>query len=271
MRLHPMTRATINQIVNKYKPRINEDLPIEDLRQSVVSAAGEVKAATPEEVAELEQLYYYGIMMMSHSVVTIFKNNEDIAVTPCDINAIHNWCHTNLGDRTKESKSDFWQEMCLPGMTEGHKLPVYFNYFNDPNQPSDLKIVYVCEEQSEATAAKLSEISRQIFYDLYAEKLVSFMEHSELIMFNDVELPDTKCVIIANHSIDQYTHYNIPNSFGAFNATQMKWLHIFEQLHHLYLGAKKKKEFCIKRMYGTDTYLLYSRGKTLIFCVIDHT
>ncbi len=33
------------------------------------------KAATPEEVAELEQLYYYGIMMMSHSVVTIFKNN----------------------------------------------------------------------------------------------------------------------------------------------------------------------------------------------------
>lgn len=79
MRLHPMTRATINQIVNKYKPRINEDLPIEDLRQSVVSEAGEVKAAastsTPEEVAELEQLYYYGIMMMSHSVVTIFKNN----------------------------------------------------------------------------------------------------------------------------------------------------------------------------------------------------
>ena len=201
-----MTRATINQIVNKYKPRINEDLPIEDLRQSVVSTAGEVKAATPEEVAELEQLYYYGIVMMSHSVVTIFKNNEDIAVTPCDINAIHNWCHTNLGGRTKESKSDFWQEMCLPGMTEGHKLPVYFNYFNDPNQPSDLKIVYVCEEQSEATASKLSEISRQIFYDLHAEQLVSFMEHSELIMFNDVDLPDTKCVIIANHSIDQYTH-----------------------------------------------------------------
>ena len=49
-----MTRATINQIVNKYKPRINEDLPIEDLRQSVVSDAGEIKAATPEEVAELE-------------------------------------------------------------------------------------------------------------------------------------------------------------------------------------------------------------------------
>lgn len=75
MRLHPMTRATINQIVNKYKPRINEDLPTEDLRQSAVSEAGEAKAATPEEVAELEQLYYYGIMMMSHSVVTIFKNN----------------------------------------------------------------------------------------------------------------------------------------------------------------------------------------------------
>ena len=103
---------------------------------------------------------------MSHSVVTIFKNNEDIAVTPCDINAIHNYCHTHHGDRTKDSKCGFWQDMCLPGMTEGHKLPVYFSYFNDPNQPSDLKIVYVCEEQSEGTASKLNEISRQIFFDL---------------------------------------------------------------------------------------------------------
>jgi hypothetical protein len=60
----------------------------------------------------------------------------------------------------------------------------------------------VCEEQSDNVACKLSEISRQIFYDLNAEKLVSFIEHSELIMFNDVDLPDTKCVIIANHTID---------------------------------------------------------------------
>ena len=35
--------------------------------------------------------------------------------------------------------------------------------------------------------------------------------------------------------------------------------------------SKKKKEFCVKRVYNEDTYLLYSKGKILIFCVIDHT
>lgn len=71
-------------------------------------------------------------------------------------------------------------------MTENCMLPVYFNYYPDPNQPSELKIIYVCEEKSDTISAKLSEISRQIFYDLNAEKLVSFIEHSEIIMFNDV-------------------------------------------------------------------------------------
>ena len=47
-------------------------------------------------------------MMMKHSVVTIFKNNQDIVVTPIDINVIQNWCRTNLKNRTKESENDFW-------------------------------------------------------------------------------------------------------------------------------------------------------------------
>jgi hypothetical protein len=114
---------------------------------------------------EFEELYYYGVIMMAHSIITIFKNNLDISVTSVDINVIHNWCSTNLANRTKDSPLNFWQEMCLPGMTEDFMLPVYFNYYPDENQASELKIIYVCEEQNSHISEKLSEISRQIFID----------------------------------------------------------------------------------------------------------
>jgi len=42
-----------------------------------------------------------------------------------------------------------------------------------------------------------------------------------------------------------------------------------EKLHHQYLNAKRKK-ICIKKVYCTETYLLYSRGDTFIYAVIDH-
>mgnify|MGYP000937342012 CR=1 FL=1 len=48
------------------------------------------------------------------------------------------------------------------------------------------------------------------------------------------------------------------------------WLRNFERLHHIYLNTKKKKEFCIKRVYSLETYLLYSKGKILIYAVINH-
>ena len=32
-------------------------------------------------------------------------------------------------------------------------------------------------------------------------------------LFVYIDLPNTKCVVIANHSLDQYTHYNLPRSF----------------------------------------------------------
>lgn len=104
---------------------------------------------------------------MAHSVVTIFKNNSDISVTSADINVINNWCHTNLIHRPKDADPNFWDELCLPGMTEDFMLPVFFNYYSTNDQLSDLKIIYVCEEQNENVTTKLSEISRQIFYDMH--------------------------------------------------------------------------------------------------------
>jgi hypothetical protein len=126
-------------------------------------------------------MYYYGLLMMNHTVITIFKNQRDIAVTPCDINIMINYTKTNLKDRETEDRS-FFREICLPGMTEDFRLPVLYNY----SSKSDLKIIYVCEEKSEKVQKKLTDLSNRIFSDLFHEKLISFLEHSEQLMFNQI-------------------------------------------------------------------------------------
>ena len=93
---------------------------------------------------------------------------------------------------------------------------------------------------------------------------------NHLFLFFFVELPDTKCVLIANHSIDQFTHYNMPCVYKMANAEQLKWLRIFEKLYADYQGSAKKRELCVKRVYAMETALLYSRGDILIFAVISH-
>ena len=123
--------------------------------------------------------------MMDHTVVTIFKHNKDIAVRPADINMIHTYSQSNLNNR-KITETEFWREMCLPGMTEDFRLPVFFSYFPDKDQISKLKLVFVCEDKNEKVTEKLSIIAYKIFDDVRQEKLVNFLEHSELIMFNDV-------------------------------------------------------------------------------------
>ena len=87
---------------------------------------GAVEAGNGENLdeEELEYLYYYGVIMMNKTVVTIFKNNPDIAVTPADINCLLNFTHNN---RFKEN--EYFTEICLPGMTEEFRLPVFFKHF----------------------------------------------------------------------------------------------------------------------------------------------
>lgn len=89
-------------------------------------------------------------------------------------------------------------------------------------------------------------------------------------MHKKFQLPDTKCVLIANHSLDQFTHYNMPCVYKVASAEQMKWLRTFEKLYADYQGSAKKRELCVKRVYAMETALLYSRGDILIFAVISH-
>ena len=77
-------------------------------------------------------------------------------------------------------------------------------------------------------------------------------------------------MLIANHSLDQFTHYNMPCVYKLANAEQLKWLRLFEKLYSSYQGSAKKRELCVKRVYAMETALLYSRGDILIFAVISH-
>jgi len=38
----------------------------------------------------------------------------------------------------------------------------------------------------------------------------------------------------------------------------------------MYIKDRKKKEFCIKRVYSSDTFLLYAKGNLMIFAVIEN-
>ena len=92
--------------------------------------------------------------------------------------------------------------MCLPGMTEDFKLPVFFKYNEkkvrvkkDPNAsmlniPAStgiksildhephrtLKLVFVCEDSNPRCLDHLTRISDAIFRDLQTQNLVEFLE-----------------------------------------------------------------------------------------------
>ena len=77
-------------------------------------------------------------------------------------------------------------------------------------------------------------------------------------------------MLIANHSLDQYTHYNMPSVYGNATPQQIIWIRKFEELYNIYQKSKVKRELCIKKVYPLETFLLYSRGDILIFSVIIH-
>lgn len=101
----------------------------------------------------------------------------------------------------------FFKEICLPGMTEDYKLPILYTYCHR----SDLKIIYVCEEKNERVKQRLSELSNLIFADLFQDKLISFLEHSEVIMFNQIsKLTDWILILMCRTARHQVRHYCQP-------------------------------------------------------------
>jgi hypothetical protein len=70
LRLHPMSRSAINNIILRYK-----DAYLQSEEQLIESTE-------EQDLEEKESLFYFGVILLSHTVVTIFKSNSDISVTP---------------------------------------------------------------------------------------------------------------------------------------------------------------------------------------------
>jgi hypothetical protein len=182
-----MTRGVINTIISKHKAALaNGDIYQEE------ETFGRYEEQEDDN-------YYYGILFMDHTVVTIFKNNKQIAVTPADINCLLNFIKTN-SDQLRKLQPCF-EEICLPGMTEDFKLPVFFKYNEkkvrvkkdnasildiggiksvlnqEPHRT--LKLVFVCEDSNPRCLDHLTRISDAIFRDLKSQNLIEFLELSE--------------------------------------------------------------------------------------------
>ena len=77
MRLHPMTRAAVNSIILKHKPSKFDDNSHEPLEFDFNENTPQGKIQSPDNTPEAPSepdLYYYGLLMMNHTVITIFKN-----------------------------------------------------------------------------------------------------------------------------------------------------------------------------------------------------
>ena len=62
--------------------------------------------------------------------------------------------------------------------------------------------------------------------------------------------------------------YNLPSNYAEYPTDKIKTLRIFEKLHNQYLKSKQKRDFCIKRVYEMNTYLLYANGDLCIMAQI---
>lgn len=146
---------------------------------------------------------------MDTTVVTIFKSNQDIQVAPQDISLILTHINVTLARQQRRKsvsgqgrmRTAFFEEMCLPGMTQDFRLPVFFRFFDESQYDMSLdekgrnqeevvkakmlKMVFVCEERNEEVEAQLSEVAEAIFTELISENLLSFLKQSEANMYKN--------------------------------------------------------------------------------------
>lgn len=66
------------------------------------------------------------LLMCDETIIAIYKNNPNIRVTPADVNSIVNFIKTN--SEALRRLQPCFEEICLPGMTEEYKLPIFFKF-----------------------------------------------------------------------------------------------------------------------------------------------
>ena len=130
-----------------------------------------------------------------------------------DIQILHNYIITN--DERLQDTSPVFETICLPGMTEAFKLHVFIYI----EEESNLRFVYVCEDNSKGLMEELRLSVEGIIRELKAQKLIDAIEMCESDMFSKIsktsgklmiwgiDMAEVQNVLICNTRIEQYTVY----------------------------------------------------------------
>jgi hypothetical protein len=107
-------------------------LPL-DTKDEIMQIVSRVKPDT--------NFYYYAAILAEKTVVSLIKNDPKIVVIPADIQLLFTYIESN--EEYLRDHSPSIQFICLPGMTEAYKLPVYIHIDED----TSLRTVFVCDLQ----------------------------------------------------------------------------------------------------------------------------
>ena len=97
-----------------------------------------------------------------------------------DIQIILNYIITN--DERLQDTSPVFEAICLPGMTEAFKLHVFIYI----EEESNLRFVYVCEENTKELMEELRVSVESTIRELKGQKLIDAIEMCETDMFSKI-------------------------------------------------------------------------------------
>ncbi len=118
--------------------------------------------------------------------MALLKNDPNITIVPTDINLIHNYILTN--DERLQDSSPLFESLCLPGISESFKLHLFIYVDLETN----LRFVYVCEDNNEALKKDLESSCQQTVKELEKRKLMEAIEICESDMFSKISKSNRK-------------------------------------------------------------------------------
>jgi hypothetical protein len=128
-------------------------------------------------------------------------------------------------------------------MTEAYKLHIFIYI----EEESNLRFVYVCEDDSKELMEELRTSIESIIRELKAQKLIDAIEVCESDMFSKIsklslvvkrdhiDMAEVQNVMICHNKVEQYTVYNLPVIYpDELLPAHLKALQEFEKLFTQY-------------------------------------
>jgi hypothetical protein len=124
---------------------------------------------------------------------------------------------------------------------------------------SNLRFVFVCEDNSEKLKLELHGSCLSMVNDFKKRGLLEAIELCEILShsFVRVDMQEVQNVLIANHLVEQYSVYNLPVIYpDELLPSHVRALQEFEKLYHQYMASPRKEGLMLKKVFALETYAL---------------